>query len=796
MRKIFLSVFSLFCGLGLAQTANDCTNAIVVCGNSVITSNVSGFGTQELDGSANPCEYAEKNSLWLQLNIDESGTLEFTLTPDDTDIEADYDFYIYGPNFTCDNFDAPIRCSTTNPEQAGLTSNLTGLKAGETDESEGPGKLGNSFIAPLEVMASETYFMLIDRPEGNGGFSLDWEGSSDFVDPPPIIGDPDPLIACFADSGTPLDLTQNESQIATDSRVYFEYYVSRENAFDGVSQIPDPTAYPIDNSTTIYVKATSGNSCFEILEQRIEIDPPFSANLEYTACDGNNDGTETFQLQPIFDDIDAGLQRSTNHTVSLHPTESDADNNLAAITTPTYDARNGPIYARIVSNTDASCFLTVPINLNLLDTPVALPTELVQCDVDLENSTDGITTFDLEQIFKTVTSAEVFEYSFYESEALRDSDTRITNINNYVNITPSSQTLYYKIITDTCESFGEIGLSVLATTIEPNAQSPLISCDINFEDNILEASFDLDAFRKNYFPDTEIAFYSSLDDATLERDAISGEIGSSDTSIYIRIEDDNQCRTVEELQLTVNPLPEIDLASAFYICEENPELVIPGPSGFDSYSWAKIEESSASEIGTTDSVTINASGNYRLTLEKSITNNGQTILCANQMDFTVLPSKPAQITDIFITGTGNATTLDVRVSGDGNYEYSTDGTTYSDSNIIENIVSGSVTVFIRDKNGCGEVQETVTVFGYPKFFTPNGDAVNDFWQIIGSDPESSTTATIAIFDRYGKLVGQVDPLGQGWDGAYNSTALPESDYWFKVRISGQREVKGHFSLKR
>ena len=113
-----------------------------------------------------------------------------------------------------------------------------------------------------------------------------------------------------------------------------------------------------------------------------------------------------------------------------------------------------------------------------------------------------------------------------------------------------------------------------------------------------------------------------------------------------------------------------------------------------------------------------------------------------------------------------------------------------------NLPAGSVTVRVRDKNGCGEVAETISILGVPEFFTPNGDAVNDFWQIIGADPASSTTATISIYDRYGKFISQIDPFGPGWDGSYNNEPLPESDYWYRINISGQREMKGHFTLKR
>ena len=65
-------------------------------------------------------------------------------------------------------------------------------------------------------------------------------------------------------------------------------------------------------------------------------------------------------------------------------------------------------------------------------------------------------------------------------------------------------------------------------------------------------------------------------------------------------------------------------------------------------------------------------------------------------------------------------------------------------------------------------------------------------------------ADIYIFDRYGKLLKQLDPNGPGWDGTFNGKLLPATDYWFKVNIdvatSADQEIiktfTGHFSLKR
>lgn len=55
---------------------------------------------------------------------------------------------------------------------------------------------------------------------------------------------------------------------------------------------------------------------------------------------------------------------------------------------------------------------------------------------------------------------------------------------------------------------------------------------------------------------------------------------------------------------------------------------------------------------------------------------------------------------------------------------------------------------------------------------------------------------IYIFDRYGKLVKQISPLSQGWDGTFDGSQMPSSDYWCSVQLDDGRIIKGHFSLKR
>jgi len=60
-------------------------------------------------------------------------------------------------------------------------------------------------------------------------------------------------------------------------------------------------------------------------------------------------------------------------------------------------------------------------------------------------------------------------------------------------------------------------------------------------------------------------------------------------------------------------------------------------------------------------------------------------------------------------------------------------------------------------------------------------------------------AKIYIFDRFGKLIKQITPEGQGWDGTFNGNPLPSTDYWFTVEYleaTTIKEFKAHFTLKR
>ncbi|WP_378178487.1 BspA family leucine-rich repeat surface protein [Aquimarina sp. SS2-1] len=85
---------------------------------------------------------------------------------------------------------------------------------------------------------------------------------------------------------------------------------------------------------------------------------------------------------------------------------------------------------------------------------------------------------------------------------------------------------------------------------------------------------------------------------------------------------------------------------------------------------------------------------------------------------------------------------------------------------------------------------------FPEYFTPNGDGFHEFWNIKPTQA-INTSGTIRIYDRLGKLLKQFNSSNSGgWDGTYNGSLMPSSQYWFTFIDTNNTIFKGSFSLIR
>jgi gliding motility-associated-like protein len=113
----------------------------------------------------------------------------------------------------------------------------------------------------------------------------------------------------------------------------------------------------------------------------------------------------------------------------------------------------------------------------------------------------------------------------------------------------------------------------------------------------------------------------------------------------------------------------------------------------------------------------------------------------------------------------------------------------SDLNILNPIVSPTqdvtYTLHVTSTENCGIDSSKVFVKVYkhveiPNSFSPNGDGVNDLWNIgaLSTYPNS----LLQVFNRYGQQVFQSIGYTQPWDGRYNGSPLPLGTYYYVLDL--------------
>ena len=805
----FLYFVLLFCFVrGFAQ--NDCVNAIVVCGDTGFTGlTVSGAGVQEVN-SFNACSSEENNSIWLKLSINSNGTLAFVLHPESSDIQEDFDFWLYGPNVTCGNLGTAIRCSTTNPQLSGADDNLTGMSDLESDVEEGPGPNGNNYVQSVVANAGDTYYLVFDRPVGFSNFSLEWTGTAVFNQQPILPTANLDLQQCDSDltddGSTIFDLSQNEATIlGSQAGVVVTYHLSNNDAITGANPISDPVHFVnTSNPQQIFVRLTnSGTDCFNATDFSVQVNNTLPIpNTDYTMCDDGSDGDGSngktnFNLDTVTAALFAGINIS-GYQIKYYSSGFNALNDILGIavgsafsfynTTPNQEI----LYIK-ASDPISGCSRIEPITLHVMPQPSTVNASLVQCDTGL--NPDGITTFNLNEAVASFTAGNPnLGVTFYESGNPVALNSNYTNTGN-----PQILTAKISDLTNGCSNMST--LTLIVNVIPSQVITIPAQCDIiNIENGL--SHFDLNTANISLTATQTLAFYETLNDALLEQNQIANSTNYQNTTpyhavIYVRIEDSNSCSSVSEMELVVHKLPVVVRNSdGFYVCPEVPEHYIAidaaikqGQPADYTYIWhldGRLLPQTAYEI------LVNQAGTYTV----DVTAQGCTIT----RTITVLNSNNAIIESVVVDDlTADVNTIQVNLSAGsiGDYVFSLDNGPFQESGFFGNVEAGIHDLFIKDLKACGVLGPIqVDVLGAPRFFTPNGDGLNDNWNLKGVDPNSNKNSMISIFDRNGKLLKQISPLGLGWDGTYNKKQLPAEDYWYHITLQNGRSAKGHFTLKR
>jgi gliding motility-associated-like protein len=577
VKTIFIFILSFFIHLSL-NAQSDCPDAIIVCGNESYRGlNATGVGALSEITPDNACESAEHNSLWLKILIKNGGTLGFVLTPDSPDLVVDFDFWIFGPNVSCDSIGTAVRCSTTNPLQARLTHNLTGMDNIQEDIAEGPGPDGNAFINWMNVNDNDTYYLIIDRPVGASDFSIRWTGTATFHDVP-VFNNPNniplDMQKCDADAiddqSTAFDLTVYDDMfIGSQTHVALTYHESSNDVLTGQNPIRNPSSYRNTSSLqTIYLRMTNTvTGCFATESFTIELTNPVTAGEpeDIELCDIDRNGITEFNLAANDSLIKNG---AAGTRITYYTSRANAEAKRRPIG-PLYQNETPyspqEIWARLENISGCyghalKSFTITVVPLPQFRNPQNISIDLSECDGDTVD--DNSTAFNL------TTHAGMFtgnlgnmQLSWYEDS--RDAETGtdpITTPETYVN-TSNPQTIYMRL-TDTITgcfntSSFEIKIADLVAGTPPNIKL----CDT---DNNGIRDFNLsdnDSAIKNNVAGTEVTYYISEQNAIDKVDPIGpiyqNQIPYSAQQVWARLEYTTGCfgYSITSFTINVEPLP-------------------------------------------------------------------------------------------------------------------------------------------------------------------------------------------------------------------------------------------------
>ena len=590
------------------------------------------------------------------------------------------------------------------------------------------------------------------------------------------------------------------------------FYRTIADAQNDTAPITNPTTYTnqVVSNDIVYAKVTSVNGCYRIARINLSVSTtqiPLNYSKSFTVCDDaffgtNTDGIASFNFSSVTSEIQNIFPVGQLLDIRYYRNLADAlAEKNAIVDISNYRNIGYPntqkIYVRVDSKVNNDCLgLGSHITLNVERIPIVQALIQKHCDDDQ----DGKFAFDTGNVQSKLLNGltNVSVAYFDRNNTLLSSPLP----NPFVTSSQKIKVVVTNTTAEACSCESSINFVVddlpEAFVIPANLTS---ICDEEVDPKLQDGkfAFDTSSFQKTilgsqtgmqvyYFDGNNIPLPSPLPSPFFT------------AAQQVRVEVVNpinpSCKAIVVIPFVVHPLPMVQLTGEELVCTDLPTftkvidagLLDIGEKDNFSYSWTK--DGNPILNATNYELTVNQKGVYTVT-------TANTLGCAKTRTITVNASDKAKVT-VEVKDLSSENTITVMATGAGDYVYALDQEfgEYQTSATFDNVTSGIHTVYVKDLNGCGISAQEVAVLGIPKYFTPNQDGYNDTWNVKGVNAFFNAKTTIHIFDRYGKLLKQIDAKGEGWDGNYLKQQLPSDDYWYIIQLEDGRVLKGHFALKR
>lgn len=419
--------------------------------------------------------------------------------------------------------------------------------------------------------------------------------------------------------------------------------------------------------------------------------------------------------------------------------------------------------------------------------------ELVQCDLFDSNSEDGLASFNLELANSSISleDDESVIINYYRTEAEAIADTlNINSLNAIYRNEVIDEIVYAKVLRPFTNCYNIASVKLKALNGVDLGLTQVLGCDFN-KDSYADFDLSLESQRiidKLSLPnDINISFYENIIDAQYGTNRLEGNYYSYERTIYVRASGNNICYGIGELDLNVQSFVNVDDHLVLFCKDDFPVNIESGVPEHEilnySYEWNATEKS--------NNLLVYQPGFYDVLITNNISG------CSKSIRITVEEVEDALISDVQVGGLSASVILEN--DNKEPFVFRIDSQTeYQQSNLFEDLNPGLHIVHVSDINFCNIIDYEFYIFGFPNFFTPNGDGYNDTWNVFGLNEVDfqDDILTIYIFNRYGKLLKSFNPFLSSWDGTFKGEVLSNDDYWYKLRLPEGKVYTGHFTLKR
>ncbi len=655
----------------IPEPDSDCPTGVVLCDkSSFFVDALSGVGQMDDELDFFSCVPEEFQSAWYKWVAGTSGTLTFTITPNNPGDDLDFALFelpnglddcndkillrcmasgangisdLFG-NFIANPIDAPF------PEGWVDCTGPTGLLQGEVDTEEfagchSTGNPDNNFLAPIQMEAGKVYALIVNNFSETGhGFSLEFGGTGEFLGPDADfqIDDLDGTV-CFGEPVVVFD----ESSFGNFQLTSWDWNFG-EGAVPATAIGPGPhvVRYNSGGIKSIALAVESETGCLTTAIGQVIVEAPFEvmADVNPQTCPESRDGR-----------IEVDVISSSNVTSILWSTGA-----------------TGPV----LQDVDPGDYMVTITNFN-------------GCDTSITYSIDGPQPLQIDQILTRPScggqsdgslelqisgQAPPFEFDFMDGNGF--------TANNILDNIPAD--IYDIQVRDNNGCITDLSVPVGEIQVDLDPAFDVVtppSC-FGFGDGMAEIriqgggsyQFDFDLDGNNEPGNTVTGLIAG--------NYIFGVTDQAGCMGFIQI----QVTQPDSLELTIDTTD----ISCFAAADGRVETFAIGGTGAYNYNW--------SNGGSTAVIDQLNQGEYMVSVTDA--NGCLTVASAFVIEPPFLGVMVDSVRDVLCFGDQTGMVFLEGTGGSAPFSYSADGLNFTTDSVLTGLPAGDYTITIRDDRGC------------------------------------------------------------------------------------------------